>query len=179
MWEGGCFGIFQSTRRIIKILVKSAIYDNALLLCVLMNTIVLTLDGYLDENERLVLNEFNFSFTIIFAGDMFLKLYGMGVEEYTRDSMNVFDAIIVILSFVELAIKEEDETDGASGNSAVSSFRSVRIFRAFRVFRVTRMVRSLEYMRVIMNVIAKTLEDFFYIFLLLILFNYIFALLGM
>lgn len=35
---------------------------------------------------------------------MGLKLIGMGVLDYVRDTMNLFDGVIVILSLVELAI---------------------------------------------------------------------------
>ena len=97
----------------------------------------------------------------------------MGVVEYLKDSMNIFDSVIVALSLVELFIF------GTGGGSAISAFRSVRIFRTFRVLRVTRLVRSLQYMKVIMQVISNSIEEFSYVFLLLILFNYIYALLGM
>ena len=68
---------------------------------------------------------------------------------------------------------------GPAGGSAVSAFKSVRVFRTFRVLRVTRMIRSLQYMKIIMKVISNTLEKFIWIFFLLMLFNYIYALLGM
>ncbi len=80
---------------------------------------------------------------------MSLKIIGMGIVEYLRDKMNIFDGIIVVLSLVELAMF------GGGGKSALSAFRSVRIFRTFRVLRVTRLVRSLQYMRVIMQVISE------------------------
>lgn len=38
---------------------------------------------------------------------MGLKLIGMGVLDYVRDTMNLFDGVIVILSLVELAITSE------------------------------------------------------------------------
>ena len=68
---------------------------------------------------------------------MVLKMFGMGVGEYLKDTMSKFDAVIVVLSLVELFIF------GSGGGSAISAFRSVRIFRTFRVLRVTRLVRSL------------------------------------
>lgn len=64
-------------------------------------------------------------------------MFGMGVVEYLKDRMNIFDSIIVSLSLIELFIF------GSGGGSAISAFRSVRIFRTFRVLRVTRLVRSL------------------------------------
>jgi hypothetical protein len=86
-----------------------------------------------------ILQQLNFSFTIIFTVDMGLKLYGMGMKEYTDDKMNNFDGVIVVLSLAELIFL-------GGGNSAISAFRSVRIFRTFRVLRVTRMIRSLKIM---------------------------------
>lgn len=86
------------------------------------------------------------------------------------DKMNCFDAVIVILSFVEIIL---------GGNSAFSAFRSVRIFRAFRVLRVTKLIRSLQFMKIIIQVISKTIDSFMYIALLLILFIFIYTLIGM
>lgn len=72
----------------------------------------------------------------MFTIDMGLKLIGMGIVDYLRDKMNIFDGVVVTLSLVELAI--------GTGGSAISAFRSVRIFRTFRVLRVTRLIRSLQ-----------------------------------
>ncbi len=119
------------------------------MLCVFMNTIILTTEGLVSNQGEIILNKFNFSFTIIFTIDMGLKVFGMGVVDYLRDKMNVFDSIIVILSIIELALT------GGSGGSALSAFRSVRIFRTFRVLRVTRLIRSLQYMKIIMSVVAE------------------------
>lgn len=69
---------------------------------------------------------------------MGLKVIGMGPRKYISDTMNIFDAIIVALSLVELFF-----FGGGSGKSSLSAFRSVRIFRAFRVLRVTKLMRSL------------------------------------
>ena len=47
-----------------------------------------------------------------------------------------------------------------------------------RGLRVTKLIRSLQYMRIIMIVMSKAIASFIYIFFLLMLFIYIFALLG-
>lgn len=33
---------------------------------------------------------------------MFLKIFGSGTKEYTRDFYNVFDGLVAILSIIEL-----------------------------------------------------------------------------
>lgn len=67
----------------------------------------------------------------------------------------------------------------SGGSKAVSAFRAVRIFRTFRVLRVTRLLRGLKFMSTIMSVINRTIDSFMYIALLLFLFIFIYALLGM
>ena len=55
----------------------------------------------------------------------------------------------------------------------------MRVFRTFRVLRVTRLLRGLEAMVLVINVILRSVESFFYITLLMFTFVFIYALLGM
>jgi len=137
MWEGGPLGLFAGLRRMVKRFVLTSFYDNTIMLCVLFNTVVLAMDGLVDAEGDKVLNDFNLSFTFIFTADMALKQFGMGIADYFADGMNCFDAVIVALSLVELAIF------GTGGGAGMSAFKSIRIFRTFRVLRVTRLIRSL------------------------------------
>lgn len=92
----------------------------------------------------------NLTFTIIFAIEMFLKLIAYTPLGYLKDTMNIFDGGIVILSLAELLFL-------SGGTSAFQAFRSVRIFRTFRVLRVTKLLRSLAFMKVIVGVISRSL----------------------
>ena len=114
----------------------------------------------------------NLVFTIIFCIEMGLKLIGLGPLGYLNDAMNYLDGIIVILSIVEITIFN------AGGNNAISAFRSVRIFRTFRVLRVARLLRALKSMHQIISVIGRSLSSFTYLAVLLLLFMFIYALLG-
>ena len=134
-----------------------------------MNTIILALNGYIADSNSTV-SQLNLTFTIMFTIDMGLKLIGYGFRNYVADTMNCFDGSVVMLSLVELLFM--------SKGGSVSAFRSVRIFRTFRVLRVTRLIRSLEYMSIIIDVFSSTLESFIYMFLLMVLFIYIYSLIG-
>ncbi len=81
------------------------------------------------------------------------------------------DGMIVILSLIELAFM--------SGKGALSALRAVRIFRVFRVLRVARLLRGLKSMVQIISVIQRSISSFIYLALLLLLFVFIYALLGM
>ncbi len=41
---------------------------------------------------------FNLIFTIIFTVELGIKLFALGLSGYIRDTMNVFDCIIVVIS---------------------------------------------------------------------------------
>lgn len=107
-------------------------------LAVALNTLILALDGLISEDTSALLISFNFAFTILFTIELSLKMIAMGIISYLKDTLNIFDAIIVCLSLVELFI-----LGGANGKSSLSAFRAVRIFRTFRVLRVTKLMKSL------------------------------------
>ena len=52
----------------------------------------------------------NLFFTILFALELISKLIGMGPKEYIRDTFNVFDGIIVMLSIVELILDSSSDS---------------------------------------------------------------------
>ena len=92
------------------------------------------MDGYIETGDYSIFKTLNITFTAIFAVEMLIKIIGFGLVDYFRDKINNFDAIIVILSVVELAISSDNST-------GISAFRAVRIFRVFRVLRVTKLIR--------------------------------------
>jgi len=59
-------------------------------------------------------------FTVIFAAEALLKVLALGLIRYLQDRWNVFDISIVILSLVELMLK-----DVKGGLSILRSFRLV------------------------------------------------------
>lgn len=147
----GFFGVIYLIRKYIRKFITHPIFENFILLAVFVNTVVLSLDGIItDEKGHKILDELNFTFTIIFNIEMGLKLLGLGVKNYLRDYMNLFDGTIVIISDIELIFF-------SGQGSALGAFRSVRIFRTFRVLRVTKLLKSLAFMKVIIGVVSRTL----------------------
>lgn len=105
---------------------------------------------------------------------MTTKLLAIGIKKYLQDKMNWLDGIVVIISIAEMVMMA---FSGSGGN--LKAFSTVRVFRTFRVLRVARLLRSLKSMKVIIGVIAASAESFVYITVLLLLFVFIFTLLGM
>jgi len=171
IWERNKFlMVINSTQRLIYKLVTSPLYDRLIMLSVIGNVIVLSLNGLVDQSTLDLTEKANNDFTIIFAVDMGLKIIGIGLLDYGRDKMNIFDGAITILSMVDLNM--------SSGGSGLSSFRVVRVFRAFRAFRVGRLMRYFTYMRTLLRAIGKSFERMFYLIILLAIFMYIYTLMG-
>ena len=60
---------------------RSSIWNNIIILCVILNTITLAMEG-MDTSEKVkeIRKQANLSFTYIFAVEMALKLIGEGVK---------------------------------------------------------------------------------------------------
>jgi len=70
-----------------------------------LNTLCLGLDSY---PENLELNKVTDTFNIVFFGiffvEMLIKNLGMGPRLYIKDPFNVFDAIIVMVSIIDVIL---------------------------------------------------------------------------
>jgi hypothetical protein len=89
------------------------------------------------------------------------------------DRLNLFDGFIVTASLAEIAISPPMILGSAKGGGAVT------IFRLFRLFRVVKFVRQWASLRLLLETVAKTVKDVVNLALLLVLFIYVFALVGM
>jgi Ion transport protein len=165
-------GVAKKLRVGLRIFMNSPVVEHGMTLCVIGNTIVLSLDYYgaskAIQDGCATANTF---FTLVFASEMFSRIIAIGPDKWLSDQMNYMDGTIVLLSLVELAFM--------SGKGALSALRAVRIFRVFRVLRVARLLRGLKSMMQIINVIQRSISSFIYLAILLLLFVFIYALLGM
>ena len=173
LWSSSSWSNVQKFFFPVKFIILHKFTNNLMLLAVLINTIVLATDRYgISDNDAMILQSINLFFTYFFAAEMFLKVVVLGPIQFLRDFMNLFDAAVVVLSLVEIFIL-------SGGTSAFTAFRAIRIFRIFRVLRVVRIFRYLKSITLIVNSISKSISNISYLFLLLILFQIIFTLLGM
>ena len=102
----------------------------------------------------------------MFAGEMVIKHIGLGFKDYWRDGFNVFDGTLVIISFAEYLMPKSD----------MGGFIVLRAFRLFRVFKLAKSCKSL---RVIIDTVIKSITSISYLGLLMLLFVFIYALVGM
>ena len=143
-------------------------FDFWILFAIMLNTLCLAMerDKPYPDSLVFVLQLMNYIFTIVFTAEAVVKLIGLGLKTYIREMMNRFDIIIVIASLAEL------NSSSNSGPSVFSSFRAFRLFKIFRLFKVGDL-------RILIDSILFTLGTIGDYVILLILFIYVFALLGM
>jgi voltage-gated sodium channel type IV alpha len=95
-----------------------------------------------------------------------MKMIGLGPRAFVREKFNIFDMLIVIVSLIEILISS------GKGRGSFGALRAFRLLRIFKIFRV-------ESLRILIDSIAFTLTTIGNYFILLILFIYVYALLGM
>ena len=154
------------------IIISHWLFTLTITILIIANTIVLALERYPEDASELdiqvYLNEF---FTWSFVAELVIKIIGLGIKEYARDSYNLFDALVVVLSLVDIivtaAIGDSNKTD------VLSAVRGVRLLRVFKL------ARNWNSFRRILAKIMETMKHTAIFSVLLLMFALIFTLLGM
>ncbi|KAL5022052.1 hypothetical protein ScPMuIL_001207 [Solemya velum] len=113
----------------------------------------------------------NIVFTIIFILEAAIKISGTGLQ-YFRQPWNVFDFIIVVLSFIGILM------DDVLSSSIISP-TLLRVLRVFRIGRVLRLVKAAKGIRKLLFALIISLPALFNVGALLFLVMYIYAIVGM
>ncbi|KAJ6660405.1 hypothetical protein lerEdw1_017828 [Lerista edwardsae] len=106
----------------------------------------------------------NIVFTSLFALEMLLKLLVYGPFGYIKNPYNIFDGIIVVISVWEIV--------GQQGGG-------LSVLRTFRLMRVLKLVRFMPALQRQLVVLMKTMDNVATFCMLLMLFIFIFSILGM
>jgi hypothetical protein len=135
----------------------------------------LAVDGYpSNPRKEEIISRLNDFFTWIFFAEMCVKFGGLGFRNYFRDSYNCFDAVVVALSLIDwiidLSVDKEKLGSAAEG------------LQALKALRLLRMIKLAKSWTALTDIIKKTFMsviDLTYVFIVMFLFIYIAALLGM
>ncbi|XP_030763174.1 voltage-dependent T-type calcium channel subunit alpha-1G-like isoform X1 [Sitophilus oryzae] len=170
----GILAGIKTVRRYIKRLVEHQIFQHGILLAILINTLSMGIEHH-EQSEWLThcVEVTNVIFSAVFAVEMILKILADGPFEYIANGFNVFDGVIVILSAIELFknfTKDDEEVHTDSGLS---------VLRTFRLLRILKLVRFMPNLRRQLFVMLRTMDNVAIFFSLLILFIFIFSILGM
>ena len=101
---------------------------------------------------------------------MIIKLLGLGPLEYARDSFNLFDAFIVIMSIIDNVMFS---ISGVKIGGGVIALRSIRLLRIFKL------ARNWTSFRMLLSRIINTLPNIVTFGFLLLIVVAVFTILGM
>ncbi|XP_024872842.1 voltage-dependent T-type calcium channel subunit alpha-1G isoform X2 [Temnothorax curvispinosus] len=170
-----CICTLRCMRRWIKKLVEHKYFQQGILLAILINTLSMGIEYHNQPEQLTVAVEIsNIVFSAIFAVEMLLKVIAEGPFGYISNGFNVFDGIVVILSVVELCQSVIEGRGGLGGGSS-----GLSVLRTFRLLRILKLVRFLPNLRRQLFVMLRTMDNVAVFFSLLVLFIFIFSILGM
>uniref|UniRef100_A0A8C1VN08 Voltage-dependent T-type calcium channel subunit alpha-1H n=1 Tax=Cyprinus carpio TaxID=7962 RepID=A0A8C1VN08_CYPCA len=162
---GKCKDIWDEMRVKLWGIVESKYFNRGIMIAILINTISMGIEHHNQPDELTnVLEICNIVFTSMFTLEMILKLTAFGFFEYLRNPYNIFDGIIVIISVCEII----GQSDGG-----------LSVLRTFRLLRVIKLVRFMPALRRQLVVLMKTMDNVATFCMLLMLFIFIFSILGM
>ncbi|NDC58907.1 MAG: ion transporter [Alphaproteobacteria bacterium] len=120
--------------RFLQIVTESWIFKNFILLCILINAVALGVDAHFGESNpwHHIIEELDTIFLAIFTAELVLEFIAQGPRRYVRDGWNIFDCIVVGVSYISMA-------------PAISALRTLRVLRVLRlVSNVPQMRRVVE-----------------------------------
>jgi hypothetical protein len=151
---------------------ESRYFSSLISLSIVGNTIVLALDRYPITDAELAVHELaNQVFTGIFFIEMVVKMIGFGFQAYFSDLFNMFDCFIVIVSLVDFIFTIAGF--GSSGGGAIGAMR------AFRLLRIFKLAKSWKKFQSLLVTIAHTMASMAPFTVIMLIFIFIYTLLGM
>jgi hypothetical protein len=112
----------------------------------------------------------NYIFTAIFSIEAIIQLIAIEPRVYFSDGWNIFDTVIILGSILSIFI---------SANTSLEIRGVITILRSFRILRLLRLIKRGNSLRLIFNTFVITLHSLANIGGLLLLFIFMYSILGM
>uniref|UniRef100_A0A8C2L4M9 Voltage-dependent L-type calcium channel subunit alpha n=1 Tax=Cyprinus carpio TaxID=7962 RepID=A0A8C2L4M9_CYPCA len=153
--------------------VTSCYFEYLMFFLIMLNTLCLGIQHCNQSDHITKLSDtLNLIFTVLFTGEMIVKLIAFKAKGYFGDPWNVFDFIIVVGSIVDVVLSEVD-----AENVRVS-------ITFFRLFRVLRLIKLLNLNNITTIIMYLFILSFYFIALphvglLIVMLFFIYAVIGM
>ncbi|KAJ6647412.1 Voltage-dependent calcium channel type A subunit alpha-1, partial [Pseudolycoriella hygida] len=142
------------------------------------------LEDPVDENAKLniILNQIDYGFTAVFAVEMVLKVIDLGIilhpKSYLRDIWNIMDSVVVICAIVSMILNQV--TGGKEGEKSAMSqnLQTMKSLRVLRVLRPLKTIKRVPKLKAVFDCVVNSLKNVVNILVVYLLFNFIFAVIG-
>eukprot|EP01062_Namystynia_karyoxenos_P016880 TRINITY_DN1621_c0_g1_i2.p1 TRINITY_DN1621_c0_g1~~TRINITY_DN1621_c0_g1_i2.p1 ORF type:complete len:2570 (+),score=876.68 TRINITY_DN1621_c0_g1_i2:81-7790(+) len=155
----------SETMRALWLFIHGYVFVTFFIVVTLINVAALSIDHYPASDELLaVINGINFGCTVAFIFEAVFKISVMHCH-YFGDGYNIFDFILVLFSLPDLFV--------SSNSSQLTVLRVLRLMRAFKL------LQKFPSLRQVMDTVVHSVSQVFWLFCLVLLFVFIFGVLGM
>ncbi|CAD8081174.1 unnamed protein product [Paramecium primaurelia] len=134
---------------------------------VLINIVLLSLIGYVDEQK---IKKINYLFLLILIVEQCLKLLQLGIVRFCSKSTNIIDTIVLTCSFIASIKFKENFQEKNLYLDLLSSLQTLLVYR---------IIKYNQFAVKIANITKKSLPSFFNLILLMVTLIFIFAFIGM
>lgn len=163
-------------RRVAYRLINNALFDKVILGLIILSSVSLAIDNPLRDPESTLarsLKRMDNVFAIIFCAEMVAKVLALGLVghkgSYLRNSWNVLDCGIVIVSLIMMIVE-------SSGRG--SGLKSLRSLRGLRTFRPLRMISRRPGLKLVVNALIESIPAVGNVLLVCMLFFFIFSIMA-
>ena len=144
--------------------------DQFIMACIMLNSLVMGLRFFgASEGYLTMMAVINIIFAIIFTLEMFVKLAGLGWDQYWRDGWNKFDFVIVLGTFIGIVLHYGLHIE--VGPVAL-------IVRMVRMGRILRLINSAKTLKKLFNTLIASIPSLLNVCGLLAILMFVFAVLG-
>uniref|UniRef100_A0A669F6Q5 Voltage-dependent L-type calcium channel subunit alpha n=1 Tax=Oreochromis niloticus TaxID=8128 RepID=A0A669F6Q5_ORENI len=151
--------------------VNSTGFEYVMFVLIILNTLCLAIQHHGQSHLfNYAMDILNMVFTGVFTVEMILKLIAFKPRGYVGDAWNVFDALVVIGSVVDIILSQNTED---------SARISITFFRLFRVMRLVKLLSRGEGIRTLLWTFIKSFQALPYVALLIAMLFFIYAVIGM
>ncbi|XP_053174295.1 voltage-dependent L-type calcium channel subunit alpha-1D isoform X3 [Scomber japonicus] len=151
--------------------VNSTGFEYVMFVLIILNTLCLAIQHHGQSHLfNYAMDILNMVFTGVFTVEMILKLIAFKPRDYVGDAWNVFDALVVIGSVIDIILSQNTED---------SARISITFFRLFRVMRLVKLLSRGEGIRTLLWTFIKSFQALPYVALLIAMLFFIYAVIGM
>uniref|UniRef100_A0A672LTD7 Voltage-dependent L-type calcium channel subunit alpha n=1 Tax=Sinocyclocheilus grahami TaxID=75366 RepID=A0A672LTD7_SINGR len=167
--------------------VTSCYFEYLMFFLIMLNTLCLGIQHCNQSDHITKLSDtLNLIFTVLFTGEMIVKLIAFKAKGYFGDPWNVFDFVIVVGSIVDVVLSEVDGLfffQEVNPMQAIADAENVRVsitfFRLFRVLRLIKLLNRSEGIRNLLWTFIKSFQALPHVALLIVMLFFIYAVIGM
>jgi hypothetical protein len=143
-----------------------------ILVCIVLNTAILACTYYEMPQELIdAFEKVNYTFMIIFTLEAIVKLVALK-KLYFKDSWNIFDFTVVVFTAIVVGVS-------FIPGGGIDLKLQATLIRVLRILRVLRIIKKLEKLQIIFMTILNALPSMSSLAALLIMFLFLFSIIGM